>query len=169
MIYNYNKRPTFYYNNNKDHPIRAGGVLFYYKGKGEAQLLMIKNHISNKYEDFGGKTDSQDKTIYDTIAREVEEESNNIFDKDHIINKIKQNHHAHFCFGKYLLYLVELDEYVDPTKFGDLEIHDNLPRTVEWIPISDILSKKFRNGCLHLRLRHKVFYDTLQQNICYFG
>ena len=48
---------------------------------------MIK--ANGKYEDFGGKTDRNDKSIEETVAREAEEESNGIFRKEDVMNMIK--------------------------------------------------------------------------------
>lgn len=135
-------RPTFNLNNDSNYPVRAGGILFYYlNSKKETpmyELLLIK--CNNKYEDFGGCTDIKDKSIIDTICREVEEESNKIFEKDFIKNKINDIKPVYIKICKYALYLVELDEYYNTTLFGDKEIHDNINRTVEWVTYDEFNS-----------------------------
>jgi hypothetical protein len=68
--------PTFSYNNDNTKPIRAGGVILYKRtNNNNIEILLIKKLIGNiyQYEDIGGKTDSLDSNILDTISREAEE------------------------------------------------------------------------------------------------
>lgn len=151
----YNYRPTFYYNNNKMLPIRAGGVLFYRFNvdKNESEFLMI--NIDGTYEDFGGKTDACDKSIEDTISREAEEESNNIFTHKQIYDLLQDPSHKRVYVkrAKYLVYIIKTDEKYNPQDFGDTEVHDNKYRTVEWIPQSTLTDPEFVKSKLHARLK----------------
>jgi ADP-ribose pyrophosphatase YjhB (NUDIX family) len=162
----YEDRPTFYKNNEKDKPIRAGGVLFYYQDDGEPEILMIKNR--GYYEDFGGKTEMVDRTIEDTIAREVEEESNSVFHRDEIRSYLSDRNTINAHNSKYLLYFVKLDKYCDTSVFGDREYHDGFDRTVEWIPYSQLMDKDFIKKSLHYRLRNKNFFDGLRRCVNLF-
>ena len=136
-------------------PVQAGGILFYryFKYRNNTRVLkflMINNnnknnkHLKNRnsnslnkhkeyYEDFGGVIDDEDKCIQDTVIREGNEESNNILSK--YLNKSTLENCTKFYHkrGKYLFYLVEMKNYINPKLFGDLEIHDNIPRVVEWV------------------------------------
>ena len=147
-------RPTFYFedDNKKENPIKAGGVLFYRKndiGKYDKyEMLMI--HSKDKYEDFGGQTDPNDNDLVDTVSREVEEESNGIFSKSFVKNIIKDIEPIYIKNCKYMLYIAELDKYYDPEIFGDREIHDNINRTIKWVPIDE-----FEHGELNFRLTDK--------------
>lgn len=163
----YDDRPTFYYNDDPKKPIRAGGVLFYYQDGDEPEILMIKN--GEKFEDFGGRTDAVDQTARDTIAREVEEESNCIFSKQEIMSYLNDKNTIHVHNSKYLVYFVELNKYYDPKIFGDREIHDGFDRTVEWIPYSQLMDKDFIREKLHFRLRNKGFFDGLKRCINLFA
>lgn len=157
-----NSQPIFYYNNNKKYQIKAGGAIFYHiDDKKNLKFLMIKN--KNKYEDFGGKTDMNDLSIEETVAREVEEESNKIFTKKEIIENIKNLTPIYTQASKYLLYFYEIkdDTLYDPQIFGDKEIYENISRTVEWVPYFQIKSSIFINQCLNPRLRFKTFFETI--------
>src|ERR1700744_3977297 len=102
-------RPIFQYtdSDNVVSDVKAGGVLFYkIDDDDHIKFLMIKNR--GKYEDFGGCTDNGDKNIMETIAREVQEESNNIFKKKDILNRIKTITPIYSKISKYLLYIIPL-------------------------------------------------------------
>ena len=145
-------RPTFYLNNDKTLELKAGGILFYKYNEGQAEFEILMINSRNNYEDFGGCNDISDKDIRDTVSREVEEESNNIFNKKDIKEKLESLEPIYIKNSKYALYFVQLDEYVDPKDFGDKEIHDDLDRTVEWIPYSKFDDQDFLNK-LNFRLK----------------
>ena len=126
-----NVRPTFYLGGLKHNPIRAGGVIFYkYNESGYDCLL---SYDGKTYSDFGGKTDTSDSCIEDTVSREVAEESNGVFEKDWTKDRLKQNP-FYIKKGKYIVYFVELTSWYDPSLFGDIEVHAQIPRKIDWIP-----------------------------------
>lgn len=130
-------RPTFYYRKNKDKPIRAGGILFYKKEEGNIFFLMINNN--GIYEDIGGKTDNLDKTIGDTIKREVFEESNGIIDDIKINISNKRGYYNKS--SKYLIYAIEADSALrerDCADYGECERHSEISRTFVWINKNNI-------------------------------
>ena len=151
-------RPVYYFNNDKTCEIKAGGVLFYIKKNypQQSELLLISSQRG--YEDFGGCTDICDNDIIDTIAREVEEESNGIFNKKYIREQINNLEPIYIIVCKYVLYLVELKEYHDPSIFGNIEIHDNIERTVEWVKFSELYDKK-----LNFRLKNFSVMNKLKK------
>ena len=155
-------QPVFYYTK-KQLPVKAGGVIFYHIDGMNINFLMINNR--DKYEDFGGKTDPKDSNYEETVAREVEEESNNIFKKTDILKKIKNMVPIYTKHSKYLLYFIEIDKLLDPVKFGDCEIYENFPRTVEWISVFDLKNPKFIKEKLNFRLRFKEFFDKVDEII----
>ena len=159
-------RPTFYYNNDLNYELRAGGLIYYKFNEktNEYDFLLIK--CNNKYEDFGGRTDMCDKCIEDTVAREAEEESNKIFKKKDVYKKIvdpsfSNNKKLYTKYSKYIVYLIETNKNYDPIKFGTMELHDNIPRTVEWISYSTITDKEFIKTKLHFRLKYKALLDAI--------
>jgi 8-oxo-dGTP pyrophosphatase MutT (NUDIX family) len=126
-------------------PIRAGGVLFFKCNKLTTKLLMIKKTHQLMYEDIGGKTSSFDDNIYETIAREVKEETNNLIDSDIVKNQIYSGKYFYIPLAKYLLIIIKANSYERKLKdndFGDKEIHDDIDRTVEWVDLNNFLENK---------------------------
>ena len=85
------------------------------------------------HEDIGGKTDTEDVDIYDTISREVSEETNKVISKDVIKEQIKKGIPLYVPFSKYLIYLVEANEdqiKLKPSSFGNEELHDSIKRKI---------------------------------------
>ena len=147
------KKPIFYFNNDKDNEIKAGGTLFYFYDKKQNTLKFLMIKCFEKYEDFGGKTEINDIDIISTICREVEEESNFIFKKDNLSKRIKGLKPLYTKNSKYLIYLCKLtdDEDYDTEIFGDKEIYENIPRTVEWISYKELCTSDFIKNKLHFR------------------
>ncbi len=157
-------RPTFYYKNNKKNPIRAGGVLFY-RFFPDFEMLLINPNNKIRYEDFGGKTDEQDKNILETIAREVYEESNGIFSQKWTINELEYATNIYIKQSKYLLYFVNITnlENVYKKDFGEKEFHENIKRTVEWVKVPEKNINILLGKTLSFRLTNKQTYDNLKR------
>lgn len=157
-------RPTFFLDVEKTQEIRAGGVLFYKynEDKSNCELLLIKTCYC--YEDFGGCTDAIDSNILETVSREVQEESNGIFCKKDVYEKIKDVNPIYIARSKYVLYLVELDKRYDVSLFGEKEFHDNICRTVEWIPYDMLNDNNFINK-LNFRLKAFNVLEHLAREI----
>ena len=151
-------RPTFFFKNNPEWEIRAGGVTFYRVNceTNEPEFLMIK-YMGN-YEDFGGKTDKVDNCIEDTVAREADEESNGIFNQREVFKILKSRSGTYCKHSKYIVYVCKTCKKYNPVDFGDREYHDDIERTVEWVPYSNLIDKKFIKEYLHIRLRFKYFF-----------
>jgi len=164
---NGNKRPTFYYNGEQLKPIKAGGVIIYKIEDGSIKILLIKikqfcksvkdgvkdGEVKEVYEDIGGKTDSGDISFYDTVSREVAEETNNVINPQIIKHQLSYSDNLYIEHAKYLLYIIKANSYeknLNTQSFGDKEIHDNIDRTIVWIDALDYLNnlKKF-NPRLH--------------------
>jgi len=159
------KNPIFYYNDNKKYEIKAGGVMFYAYDYTDKILKFLMINYNNKYEDFGGKTSIADKCIFDTISREVEEESNNIFTKDDIYNHIIKKKPIYTKNSKYIIYFHKLDNHHDfkPDMFGDKEIYEDIPRTVEWIAYDTLKNAEFVKNKLNFRLKFKHFFKRIDK------
>jgi len=159
-------RPTFLFNNDITKPIKAGGVLIYKKHNKQIKVLMIKTSYKNidRYEDIGGKTDYNDTNELDTVSREVNEETNQIIDEQIIKQQLQEVHNKciYIAHGKYILYLIRANIYESGlTKecFGNKELHDNIPRTIDWINIESIINNKLN---IHPRLCANEFKDALK-------
>lgn len=139
-------RPTFYNNNDKTNPIRAGGVIFYKIDPLTKQIKMLMQYTErtdkrtnikrNVYEDIGGKTDENDKSINDTIMREVVEETNNIITKEIVKEHLDKEHRKIYLkHSKYYLILIEANKNIvdiDRRAYGKEEINGKL-RQFHWI------------------------------------
>jgi len=147
-------RPTFSYLDNDNMPIRAGGVIIYRKINNQIELLLIKKIIgdSERYEDIGGKTDKKDADELETIAREACEETNSIICKEIIRKQLEYSKSFYNLKSKYVVYFVKANKYERKLKsdvFGNVEIHDDINRTIEWVPSEMIINKMIN---LHPRL-----------------
>ena len=86
------ERKVFYFENDKEKPILAAGILFVKEEDGNKFVLMqkvIKDDKQEQYSDFGGKIDKEDKTLIGTIARELGEELN--YEETEQIDEISKN------------------------------------------------------------------------------
>lgn len=158
-------RPTFYFKNKLSLPIRAAGILPYRRSGNDIELLMVKHN--NVYEDFGGKTDPKDTCVEETAIREALEESNNIFVKDDFVKQLYYTSFditkiAYYKKSKYVVFLLEITDNYDCSIFGTHETHDNIKRTVEWVPLHNFLEAAFLNK-LHCRLRFSYFFHCLMK------
>lgn len=144
-------RPTFTTFQNQ--PIRAGGALFYTSAHNTFYTLMaLKN---NQFEDLGGKTDERDESIYDTVAREVCEETNGVFKQDIIKRQLAHSPCLYFPSSKYMLFLVEANAFernCHVSKFGSNE--GKHVRTISWIPTTSLL-----HNPIHPRLQKESIYS----------
>ena len=153
------ERPTFSYNNDNTKPIRAGGVILYKRtNNNNIEILLIKKIIGNvsRYEDIGGKTDSMDTNILDTISREADEETNNVVNKTIIKNQLINSNLIYSYKSKYVVAFTKANKYerkLNSDMFGTEETHDKIIRTIHWVNINDILENKI---CLHPRLRMMI-------------
>ena len=140
-----NDRKTFYYMDDPTKPIRAGGVLLFNQQKSKIKLLMIKKTHQLMYEDIGGKTSSFDDNIFETISREVSEETNNLINSEIIKKQMQFGKCFYMSHAKYLLIIVKANPYERRLKavdFGDKEIQDDIDRTFEWVNLNDFLEDK---------------------------
>ena len=120
--------------------VKAGGILLYRKTEDDIYLLLIKSR--GKYEDIGGRVDKQDKTIYDTVMREANEETNGVLDNISIFDRIKDSDYIYNAKSKYALFIIEATDTeckLESEIFGDKEIHDNITRKILWVPINNFI------------------------------
>lgn len=121
-------RPTFEYQNQ---PVKAVGLLVWTESKGKRWTLFRKH--KGKWADMGGKTDAVDKTIIDTVVREVCEETNNSLfctDDEDCASKVRdivETRSSKLFYDakcKYLLFHCQVDASLlkaPLSRFGDTE------------------------------------------------
>lgn len=157
-------RNTFYYNKNKNDEIRAGGLLIYKIENNEIFLLLIESR--GLYEDIGGCSDINDDSIYETIIREVEEETNNIIKKGNLNELLTNSDEFYNKKCKYLLLIIKANEFLqnlNSEQFGDKEIHDNINRKIKWISINEFFDKNILKYKINFRLKNKILFEKLEK------
>lgn len=114
----------------------GAGVILYNGSK----ILMQKSRYENYWEDFGGRTDEEDKNIIYSAYREAKEESNGVLTHSYLKRLVKKNPKK--CYpleqdNSYFIYMIYVDREekgkLKSERFGDCEIHDGIPRIVEWV------------------------------------
>src|SRR4051794_7748616 len=94
---------------NEEIKISAGGVILYRINKNKnLELLLMTNR--NKYEDLGGTSDIGDHDIYDTVSREVYEESNGLINKKSIMDRIQKSDFIVSKTCKYIIFIIEANQ-----------------------------------------------------------
>lgn len=126
--------------------ISAGGCLFFRKNK-DLELLLISYDDPNwpRLDDFGGRVDIIDDTIYNTIIRETTEETNNVINEKIMLNLIGDNKYRSFYnhYSKYFMIVIEVSNnfFNDTSVFGIFEKTDKISRTINWMKYSEIKHK----------------------------
>ena len=161
-------RPTFYFQSNYKLPVRAAGILFY-TFKNDELYLYILHTIKGVLEDLGGKTESVDNDMYETAAREADEESNSMFNRwgiRSLLYKSSSNHTVYLKESKYCLFIIPaISACINTIPFVAKANRSTLNKATEpigsylnWIKFIPELKTK-----LHPRLQNTVLYDFLNQ------
>ena len=131
-----------------ENTISACGCLFYRIKNKKVELLLISYADPNwpKLDDFGGKIDEADNSVYETIARETSEETNNILTKEYISDRLSDDEDFESFYekqSKYYLVLLRMSKklYTDTTVFGNFEETDKIKRTINWYDYENVKSK----------------------------
>lgn len=159
-----NERPTFYINDKLSQPIRAGGAIIYKFTKSDMEILLIEK--DGQYEDIGGRTDNVDDTYIDTIVREIYEESNKLIKRKTTRKKLDGAEYVYIPKSKYIVYFIEATEkqkLLTEEHFGKKELHDDIVRTIKWIPLTLFLNKNIIKYKVNFRLKHDMIYTKLKK------
>lgn len=100
--------------------VRAAGIIPYTVKNGVTYFLMVKTN-SKGFGDFGGKIENNELP-HEIAAREAEEESNGIFCRIDVLQKIGKEY-IYIPEAKYALFFYKLPELPDPSLFGTRELH----------------------------------------------
>lgn len=126
-----------------ENTISACGSLIYKVEDNKVKLLLIK-YTDIKWprlDDFGGKIDITDMSVFDAMSREVSEETNNIIKGDYLKILINKNTLTFYNKqSKYYLWLIKIDnnQFQDTTVFGNIEFSDNIERNINWYDFDEI-------------------------------
>jgi hypothetical protein len=160
-------RPTFGWSDS-DEVIRACGIIIQYTDK-NGKFYLIRKEKKNDDTilcDIGGKTDPKDKSIIDTLCREVAEETNTKLFGNHGFAKCKKmlvyileefDLKLFYCYkSKYMIVKVIMDYQSVPKKlkyfrglpmkrFGKIEKVTGMEHYYKWM-------KKVNKNIVHKRL-----------------
>ena len=114
----------------------GAGVILYNGSK----ILMQKANNKDYWEDFGGRTDEEDKDIIYSAFREAKEESNGVLTHSYLKRLIKKNKEKCYPLNQinsYFVYMIYVDREekakLKSDIFGECEFHDSISRIVEWV------------------------------------
>jgi ADP-ribose pyrophosphatase YjhB (NUDIX family) len=143
--------------------ISSCGCLFY-KKNGKLLLIKYDDPEWNRYDDLGGQIDIEDDSIFTAMAREIAEETNNILSFK-FINKLFEQNKIHLFYNEQSKYYCNIicvsDNFMENTDiFGDLEIHDNIKRSIKWYDykkVKKMLSYRLLNNKSLINFLDKLF------------
>lgn len=126
-----------------ENSISACGSLFYKIENSKVKLLLIKYSDVNwpRLDDFGGKIEISDMSVFDSMTREVSEETNNIITEEYLKMIINENTPTFYTKqSKYHLWLIKVNnnEFQDTNIFGNIEYSDNIERIIDWYDFDEI-------------------------------
>lgn len=153
----------FYNDNDENQPVQAAGCLVYRinKDTNETEFLLIHNYKRKLIEDFGGHVNPDDKNVFDTVARETNEESNYNLKFESVKKRVKKsNMKVYIKQSKYLIYFIKAtdrESKLVKKDFGTIEELDKIKRTVKWYPVTKILQKDFIKKLNFRLMNPKVF------------
>lgn len=141
-----NERPHFFYKNRIY--VSAGVIMYTINPESGNYSFMLQKcaRDSWSFEDFGGKSSPEDKSILDVAIRECREELNfesNITD-EFLRNQLEDPRSFEYRVPscKYILYMIyvpfEFKTSIDTTVFGTHEQLDGIRRDVVWLSYKDL-------------------------------
>lgn len=145
-----------------DKEVHAAGCLFYKRSPTCIQLLIQENN--KKYEDIGGRIEKADADIYDTVNREIEEETNGLITNTK--DRLKKASYVYIPNAKYIIFIMEATkEEAKYTKesFGTIETHTNINRAMGWIYLIELLAPLIVKYKLSWRMRNKILFHKLHE------
>lgn len=139
------KKPVLFFGKK---PVKACGIILVHHSE-EPYFLLQKR--GKYYEDFGGRIEPTDRTVFDTMIREAQEESNYRFDPVSLYQRLCATPFFYYHKKANYLYAVlhATDEEVclSDGDFGQKETYQNIERQVTWVPTSQLVI-----GNVHPRL-----------------
>lgn len=130
------KKPILFH---QSKPVKACGIIIVQYAEEPYFLLQKRGKL---YEDFGGKVEWSDQSVFDTMVREALEESNHRFDASSLYQRLLTTPFFYYHKKANYLYAViqatEEEVYLIDQDFGEVENHQQVERSVAWIPMSQI-------------------------------
>jgi 8-oxo-dGTP pyrophosphatase MutT (NUDIX family) len=149
-------RPTFWLPSGKKDPspLRAGGIIFYRCSP--LRFFFLKDNRRKFWEDVGGKTEAEDASIFETVAREGEEETNKLYTRKELGKILPSAPCLYFPDSKYLCFFLPWTK--GKAKIEEKEESTGYLRKFCWIRKKK-LSTEFKK--FHPRLRKTFLLSFL--------
>lgn len=172
------KRKPFYFKNDEEKPIIAGGVILYKIEKEKIYLLLIDS--KGYYQDLGGKinntqdlkdsensenSENSKNLIFDLISKEVNRDSNFILDENSIKKRLITAKSAYTQQSKYIVYVIKAnDEESKLTSeyFSQNETDVNISRRIKWVLLDSFIKPNIIKHKVSVRLKNTYFFDILK-------
>lgn len=150
----------------QDKPVFAAGVILSRLYNGQMEFLLQEK--KGALQDLGGKVDTSDASLLDTIAREACEETNGLLDKEDLKSRLSTNENAyyHISHSKYIFTVIpatEKEAALESEAFGFQEEGQEHERRILWIPVTDL-----KAADLFCRLHAPRFLEDLDLIQTYF-
>ncbi len=144
----------------------AGGCTFYRFDKNNGKMYILLQHTykdkkRSYYEDIGGRMEPHDLSIYHTITREINEETNGQFGNNVYERLISP--YAVWTYnpsGKYIIFYLQADEHeqnIPLSTMDTYEYHSGYERTFHWICLN-----KIHTITLSPRLPKRIYFPPLR-------
>lgn len=153
--------------NSNNFDVIAGGLILYRIRDSIMELLLIEKN--GQYEDFGGNTDLMDTDIYDTISRQFNIQSNNLFSKSKMKKRLlKTKNYVYMKKSKYIIFLIQTKKLEDNLTSDDLAkfgftSNSTVKQTVRWVSIETFLHYDVLKYKINFRLKSKYLFDLIKQ------
>ena len=157
------KRKEFFFNDDPSKPVLAAGLILYRMNESKMHLLMVSDP---KISDIGGKVEHIDKSVHETVVREVLEETNNILSIT--LDRLKNCTQIYIPSSKYVIHILKANDSeknLSSSDFGDKEINDSdksLKRDIIWIDLTTMFSPLFVKSKLNPRVMSKDLRSRLK-------
>ncbi|CAL5995094.1 Conserved_hypothetical protein [Hexamita inflata] len=133
----------FYFQNKKQNPVKAAGILFYKLENGVTKFLTVQRFYTevdqeynkksptgcqhaSEYQDLGGKLNRADRSIAHVALREACEEVQDMatLNEQLCMQEMKKAHQFYVQDSKYLVYLVKADGVIRDVKSDELFVEE---------------------------------------------
>jgi hypothetical protein len=137
--------------------VKAVGVLFYSKKNGFLMQLVVGKKGQVTISDFGGKVENKDKSLINSLERELLEESNEKL--PHCDIRSLMIGFLYIPTSKYVLVICQAPQSFDDmdlSSFGTHEEHSRAERKVSWVSVPDFLKSRTLNPRLTTDVKNLV-------------
>lgn len=158
-------RPAFKINGNV---YVSAGIVFLRRTKHGIEYMMQQIKYDDpkwirdwSWEDFGGKSEPKDRSIFAVAYRECLEELNSVISPQLLLTLLhnrKKTRRLLYPQSKYVLFLIDVTDTkldIDPKICGEMETHTGIKRHVQWLTKQQ-LHKEFASNNVTPRINQRI-------------